>query len=378
MTARGSSHEVNSWEGIEQLARKAGAKFPELVAAQWALESGWGQHESGKNNFFGLKGVGSEVNTQEFVNGAWITVRDGFIDFPSIESCVVYLVDRWYKDYKKFKGVNRAASRNGAARLLVEEQYATDPEYAEKLIELMEKREAVAVPQVVSDESKPVLFRLVAAQDTWLKKVPKPAAELGGNQKVAVQKGRVYGVCEYREMVGDAHALVEMGYEAGTWYVYEPHWMRLQASGEAVPKRVDWGDFDCLVVPSLTVGEVLQWDARRRPVAGSWEERNILQTAAEFQRVRDAWGGPLGVTSFYRPEPINQQVGGVKNSRHVPGKAMDIYPVGRSLEEFYQWIRVRWRGGLGDGRQRGFIHLDTDGGGFVAQGGVKPAAEWDY
>ena len=30
------------------LAQDAGAKCPNLVAAQWALESGWGEHESGK------------------------------------------------------------------------------------------------------------------------------------------------------------------------------------------------------------------------------------------------------------------------------------------------------------------------------------------
>jgi uncharacterized protein YcbK (DUF882 family) len=85
------------------------------------------------------------------------------------------------------------------------------------------------------------------------------------------------------------------------------------------------------------------------------------------------------VTSFYRPEPINSQVGGVPGSKHTTGEAFDIYPVDRSLESFYQWIRVRWTGGLGDGRPRGFIHLDTrGGGGFVPGAGVRPAAEWIY
>lgn len=87
----------------------------------------------------------------------------------------------------------------------------------------------------------------------------------------------------------------------------------------------------------------------------------------------------MGVTSFYRPEPINAQVGGVPGSRHVSGEAFDIYPVDRSLESFYQWIRRRWTGGLGDGRARGFIHLDCrGGGGFVPGAGARPAAEWIY
>jgi len=30
----------NTWKGVRTAAQHAGAKFPELVAAQWALESG--------------------------------------------------------------------------------------------------------------------------------------------------------------------------------------------------------------------------------------------------------------------------------------------------------------------------------------------------
>jgi hypothetical protein len=30
---------TNTWDGIEAAAKAAGAKFPEVVAAQWALES---------------------------------------------------------------------------------------------------------------------------------------------------------------------------------------------------------------------------------------------------------------------------------------------------------------------------------------------------
>lgn len=130
----------NTWESIYKIAKKAGAKFPEVVAAQWALESGWGKHTSGKNNFFGLKGSGTAVDTKEFLNGQWVTIKAGFIDFPDIATCVTYLVDRWYKDYKNFKGVNRASNRNECAQLLVKEGYATDPDYATKLIQIMDRQ----------------------------------------------------------------------------------------------------------------------------------------------------------------------------------------------------------------------------------------------
>ena len=131
---------LNTWDGIIQAAKKAGAKFPEVVAAQWALESGWGEHTSGENNFFGLKGSGTTANTQEFINGKWVTIKAGFLDFPDIETCVQYLVDRWYKDFGKFKGINRASDRNQSAKLLVNEGYATDPGYATKLIQIMDRK----------------------------------------------------------------------------------------------------------------------------------------------------------------------------------------------------------------------------------------------
>ena len=127
----------NTWEGMIEAARVTGAKFPELVAAQWALESGHGKVVSGRNNFFGLKGEGSATKTQEFINGQWVTITDSFIDFPDVLACVMYLVDHWYKDYKQYKGCNNAGTRDDAARWLVKEGYATDPTYAEKLIVLM-------------------------------------------------------------------------------------------------------------------------------------------------------------------------------------------------------------------------------------------------
>jgi len=127
----------NTWAGVKAAAKDAGAKYPEVVAAQWALESGYGKHTSGNNNFFGLKGSGTERETKEFINGKWITIRAGFIDFPDLQTCVSYLVDRWYRDYKNYKGVNRAVSREDCARLLQREGYATDPTYPEKLIRLM-------------------------------------------------------------------------------------------------------------------------------------------------------------------------------------------------------------------------------------------------
>jgi hypothetical protein len=133
------STEQAFWNQCFDIARKCGARFPELVAAQCCLESGFGKHFSGKNNVLGLKGDGSTVSTKEFYDGQWVTIRAGFIDFPSIAACIEYLVTRWYKDYRHFKGINTAPNRYAAARMLYQQKYATDPEYPAKLSKLMKQ-----------------------------------------------------------------------------------------------------------------------------------------------------------------------------------------------------------------------------------------------
>jgi hypothetical protein len=150
----------NSWDGVYATAKKAGAKFPECVCAQWALESGWGKHFSGTWNAFGLKGSGSTVSTQEFINGQWITIKAGFLDFPDLATCVTYLVDRWYKDFGRFKGVNRATTRNECCELLVKEGYATDPDYSTKLIQILDNKLGTpgVTDGVISEKILPVPY----------------------------------------------------------------------------------------------------------------------------------------------------------------------------------------------------------------------------
>ena len=131
----------NSWNGIKACGVRAGAKFPEVVAAQWALESARGTILSGRNNFFGIKGAGTVKTTwEDYGNGA-VIIQAAFKDFATPYDCVNHLVTQWYKDYKRFKGVNRARTREECARLLKAEGYATDPIYSQKLISLMNSYE---------------------------------------------------------------------------------------------------------------------------------------------------------------------------------------------------------------------------------------------
>ena len=130
----------NSWDGIYNCAKKAGAKFPECVAAQWALESAWGKHTSGQNNYFGIKGKGTIKTTWEDYGNGPVVIKDEFKDFATPMDCIVDLVDKWYKDYRTYKGVNRALTAEQCATLLRVEGYATDPNYSSKLISIMRRQ----------------------------------------------------------------------------------------------------------------------------------------------------------------------------------------------------------------------------------------------
>ena len=102
-----------------------------------ALESAWGEHLSGKNNFFGIKGTPGTVKTtwEDYGNGP-VTIQATFKDFASPYECVDYLVTRWYKDYKDTKALI-VLHIEMTVHISKSEGYATDPIYPQKLINLM-------------------------------------------------------------------------------------------------------------------------------------------------------------------------------------------------------------------------------------------------
>jgi flagellum-specific peptidoglycan hydrolase FlgJ len=124
---------TTTWNEIYDCAKNAGAKFPEVVAAQWALESAHGTATSGKNNFFGIKGPGTVKQTWEDTSSGPITINASFKDYNSPQECINDLVTKWYKDYKGYHGVNRASSAAECCDLLHTEGYATDYHYSDKL-----------------------------------------------------------------------------------------------------------------------------------------------------------------------------------------------------------------------------------------------------
>jgi hypothetical protein len=142
-------------------------------------------------------------------------------------------------------------------------------------------------------------------------------------------------------------------------------------------QTIDWNNPSALISKHFTVVEVTQNDDRRIPATGSDEEAAILKLAVELDKIREAWGSAIGVTSWYRPYAVNLEVGGVSNSQHIYGSAADIYTMDDRNEEFEAFLDKNWGGGLGYGvaSGRGFTHLDLREGGWQCGPGE---IRWTY
>lgn len=118
--------------------------FTSITIAQAALESNWGQSELATQyyNLFGVKSdTGGLMTTKEYVNGQWIVVRARFAIYQSwresIEQHTALFVDGTSWDSSHYQAVLSADNYVEAAQALQQRGYATDPNYAQKLISLI-------------------------------------------------------------------------------------------------------------------------------------------------------------------------------------------------------------------------------------------------
>ncbi|MGK7954954.1 MAG: glycoside hydrolase family protein [Crocosphaera sp.] len=232
-----------------------------------------------------------------------------------------------------------------------------------------------------SNKIETAISTIKAVKDTFLKKVVTQSSQLSNNQKIAVPAGKTYQVLNHT-LAEQGHYKVELNHGAGTWYIWSGHWQlpwedhteehepvkqeffnaTEPASNASIPanwKSINWNDFRSKVSKYFTIGEVTHCDRRRIPTDNTIKQ-NIFTLAQELDKVREAWGGPIIVTSWYRPPDINLAVGGVSNSQHISGKAADIKPIQGNIQKFQDWLdKIAWKNkALGYGARKGFVHLD--------------------
>jgi peptidoglycan hydrolase FlgJ len=122
---------------------------PRALIAQAALESGWGRHVMrhpdgrSSHNYFGVKadsrwaGEAVHVPTTEFIDGRAVTVDAAFRSYDSAAEAFDDYVD-FVAGNPRYEGVLAdGGDEVNFARELARAGYATDPDYAEKIVAIL-------------------------------------------------------------------------------------------------------------------------------------------------------------------------------------------------------------------------------------------------
>ena len=120
-----------------------------ISIAQAILESDWGESELSAvyNNLYGMKGDNPEntvrLMTSEYYNGEWVTIQANFRVYgswaESVQDHALLFVNGTTWDPDQYAPVLQAATYQEAAQALQDCGYAIDPDYAEKLIAVIEQ-----------------------------------------------------------------------------------------------------------------------------------------------------------------------------------------------------------------------------------------------
>lgn len=123
--------------------------LPSIIIGQAVLESDWGTSELAAkyHNLFGIKAAeGQEkvtLETKEYVNEKWITIQGNFRVYASWEESMDDHTNLFLNGVSwnpaKYTGVIQAQDYKQAAQALQDAGYATDPEYAGKIIQVIEE-----------------------------------------------------------------------------------------------------------------------------------------------------------------------------------------------------------------------------------------------
>lgn len=131
-----------------------------VITAQACLETGYGKYvctdiNTGQYsyNLFNIKGEGPAgsvlVNTIEYYNGVKRNIQDHFRAYNNFEESFEDLVKVMSRD--RYEPCRKAADNpNEYARQLQKCGYATDPEYASKLIKIMHSYNLIELAQGMS------------------------------------------------------------------------------------------------------------------------------------------------------------------------------------------------------------------------------------
>lgn len=145
----------------QRLQRQYGI-LTSVSLAQAALESDFGQSQlsADYNNLYGVKTEGDDpqsimFETLEYVDDEWVTIEDYFKVYPSWEASMeshaelIYYGTSWNPDF--YSAVLEEDTYYAQAQGLQSSGYATDPTYADKIVDMIETYDLNAYDQPTSN-----------------------------------------------------------------------------------------------------------------------------------------------------------------------------------------------------------------------------------
>lgn len=121
-----------------------------VTIAQGALESAWGKSDLAVRGFnlFGVKanptwtGRTLILPTREYLNGKWVTVQAKWRRYANWQECIDDHA-LFFHHNQRYKKALQTQDPQEFARRIATAGYATDPNYAEKLIQIMKGRNLI-------------------------------------------------------------------------------------------------------------------------------------------------------------------------------------------------------------------------------------------
>jgi flagellar protein FlgJ len=148
LAQRAASFARTVWPGVEAAAAKLGIPAIGLLA-QTALETSWGASAAG-NNLFGIKAADGETGTSrathEMVDGVMVPQMATFRDYTSAAQSLSGYVDLIGSAYHNVVGQSTVA---GFAQALQSGGYATDKNYASKIVSVSQSPMMALVLQTI-------------------------------------------------------------------------------------------------------------------------------------------------------------------------------------------------------------------------------------
>lgn len=149
---------------VNEYLRRKGQKrlYPSTVLAMAALESGYNLNAK---TLFGIKGDGIVLDTTECINGENINIKDSFVIYSSLAEAVqgLYELMQW-DNYDK---ATSCTDYEEECRMVQECGYATDPDYADKLISIVNSYQLTMFNNIEEPAEATHIYTVKSGDTLW-------------------------------------------------------------------------------------------------------------------------------------------------------------------------------------------------------------------